>query len=224
MYNIVDLYKKRSDVFINRTVSILSKLDFSADYENELDEFYSGLMESNYNFNEYDVAEAVQDYSSSLADEYNLLNDGIFSAVLVGYYHLWERDIKDLCKRYLRYHSVLEANCELTENTIQRYKYEKVKDFLVFMGAEEAFFNEINVLRLLVNTIKHSSGPSAKELFTHNKKYYLKIMNLCDLEYPDRLECNLEELDLYSLNINDLTYFGAVVNDFWTILAKRIYI
>ena len=158
-YNRVNLYKERSEFFVKRTLSLLEQVHFASDYDKELQEFYSGLL--GIGCEGYSAAEDTMDFSASLADEFMLLSDGIYSAVLTAFFHLWERDIKDLCKRLLRDHPVAKNNKQVTEQELQKYKYHELKSFLIFRGVKEAIFQEINLLRLVANTIKHSTGTSA---------------------------------------------------------------
>jgi hypothetical protein len=192
-YNRINLYKERSESFIQRTISLLGQVDFTSDYDKELREFYNGLLEEGYEA--YSAAEDTMDFSASLADEYMLLSDGIYSAVLTAFFHLWERDIKDLCNRLLRYRPVAKKNKRLTQEELQKYKYDKLKSLLIFWGAKESSFHEINLLRLIVNTIKHSTGPSAAELLITNSKYYYKLSMLCGLqldECPEYVRCDVK--------------------------------
>ena len=217
-YNRINLYKKRSESFVQRTVSLLERVDFASDYDKEVQEFHDELLE--IGCEEYSAAEDTIDFSASLADEYMLLSDGIYSAVLTAFFHLWERDIKDLCNRLLRYRPVAVSNKQVTEQELQNYKYDKLKSLLIFWGAKESIFHEVNLLRLVVNTIKHSTGPSAAELLTNNSKYYNKLVMLCDLRIGDFGKD--DELEM--LNIDDLKYFGGAVNSFWNELGKNIFI
>lgn len=217
-YNRINLYKERSESFVQRTVSLLEQVDFASDYDKELQEFHDGLLETGCEG--YSAAEDTMDFSASLADEYMLLSDGIYSAVLTAFFHLWERDIRDLCKRLLRYRPVAEKNKQVTEKELQKYRYDKLKPLLIFWGAKEAIFQEVNLLRLVVNTIKHSTGTSAKELLTNNSKYYYKLAMLCDLKLDDFRNDDEPEL----LNIDDLKYFGTAVASFWVELGKNISI
>jgi len=215
-YNRINLYKKRAETFARRTISMFEKINYNEDFSREMTEFYTKLLESAYN--EDIVADHVTDFSESLADEYILMSNGIYSAVLTGFYHLWERDVKDLCKHMLLYHPVNDGNKRVTEQIIQDYKYDRLKDLLMHWGAEESFFNELNILRLVVNTIKHSAGPSAAELSINHRKYYHKLSILCDLRISD-LNIDAEN---FMLDIEDLKYFGLCVNTFWDKLCLKI--
>lgn len=217
-YNRINLYKERSASFVQRTISLLGQVDFASDYGKELQGFHDGLLEAGREG--YSAVEDTMDFSASLADEYMLLSDGIYSAVLTAFFHLWERDIKDLCKRLLRYHPVTEKNKQVTEKELQKYKYDKLKSLLIFWGAKEAIFQEVNLLRLMVNTIKHSTGTSAEELLTNNSKYYYKLAMLCDLKLDDFHNADEPEM----LSIDDLKYFGTAVTSFWVELGKHISI
>ena len=213
-YNRINLYKERSESFVHRTISLLGQVDFASAYDKELQEFHDGLLETGCEG--YSAAEDTMDFSASLA----LLSEGIYSAVLTAFFHLWERDIKDLCKRLLRYRPVAEKNKKVTEKELQKYKYDKLKSLLIFWGAKEAIFQEVNLLRLVVNTIKHSTGTSAEELLTNNSKYYYKLAMLCDLKLDDFHNDDEPEM----LNIDDLKYFGTAVTSFWVELGKHISI
>lgn len=217
-YNRITLYKKRSESFVQRTVSLLERLNFTSDYDKELQEFHQGLLEMGCEGD--GAAEDTMNFSASLADEYMLLSDGFYSAVLTAFFHLWERDIKDLCKCLLRYRPVAVRNKQVTEEELQNYKYDKLKSLLIFWGAKESIFHEVNLLRLVVNTIKHSTGPSAAELLTNNSKYYYKLVMLCDLKSGDFRKNDEPGM----LNIDDLKHFGTVVNSFWEELGKNIFI
>lgn len=217
-YNRTNLYKERSKSFAERTVSILESINLTEDYDKELQEYYDSLL--NMGYDGYSASEDIRGFSASLADEFMLLSDGIYAAVLTGFYHLWERDIKDFCKYLLRYRPVAEGNKRVTEEEIQKYNYDKLKALLVFWGAEESILHEVNLLRLVVNTIKHSTGPSATELLKNNNKYYYKLAMLCDL----RIEDFLKDDEIEMLSIDDLKYFGTVVSTFWEELGKSIFI
>jgi len=217
-YNRITLYKKRSKSFAERTIFLLERVNFTSDYDKELQEFHEGLLEMGCEG--YSAAEDTMNFSASLADEYMLLSDGLYSAVLTAFFHLWERDIKDLCKCLLRYRPVAEENKQVTEHELQNYKYDKLKSLLIFWGAKESIFHEVNLLRLVVNTIKHSTGPSAAELLLNNSKYYYKLVMLCDLKIGDFPKDYEPEM----ITIDDLKYFGTVVNSFWEELGKSIFI
>jgi hypothetical protein len=217
-YNRINLYKKRCESFGQRTISLLGQIDLASDYDKELQQFHCGLLE--VGCDGYSAAEDTMDFSASLADEFMLLSDGIYSAVLTAFFHLWERDIKDLCKRLLRYRPVAENNKQITEKELHRYKYDKLKSLLVFWGAKEVIFQDVNLLRLVVNTIKHSTGKSAEDLLTNNSKYYYKLAMLCDLKHDD--VHNDDEPQM--LNIDDLKYFSNAVTSFWVELGKHISI
>jgi hypothetical protein len=217
-YNKVTLYKERSESFVQRTVSLLERVDFASEYDKELQEVHNGLLEAGVDG--YSAAEETMNLSASLADEYMLLADGIYSAVLTALYHLWERDIKDLIKSMLRYYPVAEGSREVTEQDIEKYKYDKLKSLLVFWGAKEINFDDINLLRLVVNTIKHSSGPSAGDLLTTNGKFYYKLTMLCGLPIDQCPE--FEEPAM--LNTHDIKYFGKALTSFWVDLGNVIYI
>lgn len=102
-----------------RAVSLLEQANFASNNNIEVETFHEGLLEGGCDA--YSAAEGTRDFSASLADEYMLLSDGIYSAVLTAFLHLWERDIKDLCKRLLRYFPVAvgNKNRQITEQELQ---------------------------------------------------------------------------------------------------------
>lgn len=217
-YNRITLYKERSESFTERTVSLLEQIDFATKYNNELHELYNSLV--NYGYDGDEAFDQTRDFSASLADEYMLLSDGMYSAVLTGIFHLWERDIKDFCKHMLRYKPVAERDKLVTEQEIHKYNYGKLISLLIYWGASDSIFDEINILRLVVNTIKHSTGPSTDELLITNFKYYKKLEMLCNLNICDI--SNNDELEM--LVIDDIKFFGKVVSTFWQELGKSICI
>ena len=131
-YSIIMLYLKRSQNFGERVVSLLRQIDFEKSYSKEMADFEEGMFGAGIEGG--DVYDAVMDFSSDLADEYILLSDGIYSAVLTSFYHLWEHDIKELCKHKLRYSAVADGDDLVTDRKIQNYKYEKLKSLLLFWG------------------------------------------------------------------------------------------
>jgi hypothetical protein len=215
-YNIINLYKDRAESFVKRTVAVLKQANITSGYDKELNKHFKDLVEAG--IEGYDAADETSDFSASLADEYLLLNDGIYSAILTSYFHLWERDMKDLCKVLLRYRPVTDNNKDVTEKVLKNYKYEQIKSLLAFYGARESIFHKVDLLRLVVNTAKHSDGGSAKELLATNSKYYYKLAMLCGLP----TEIPLESFDQSMLGVEDLKYFGVSLVSFWEELGKDI--
>ncbi|MDO8723809.1 MAG: hypothetical protein Q7J31_16510 [Syntrophales bacterium] len=205
---------------MKRILALLKRMELDKSFSKELADFQEELLQAGVEAEEaYDYA---RDFESSLADEYLLLSGGIYSAILTALYHLWERDIKDFCKHMLRYYPVAgQKNKIVTEQNIQEYNYDKLKSLLIFWGAEETIFPEVNLLRLIVNTIKHGSGPSAIELVKSNNKYYRMLALLCDLDL-NLLNNSFGEAEI--LDIDDVKYFGTVLSSFWAELGKTISI
>jgi hypothetical protein len=216
-YSIITLYLKRSQNFGERVASLLRRVDLERGYSQEIVDFEEGLFQAGVEGE--NVYDAVMDFSSDLADEYMLLSDGIYSAVLTSIYHLWEHDIKDLCKHKLRYSAVAEGDELVTDQKIQYYKYEKLKSLLLFWGAQESTFDQVNLLRLVANTIKHGAGPSASELLNNNKKYYRKLALFRDLDL-DGARDDFAESEV--LGVEDIEYFRAALATFWVELDKSI--
>jgi hypothetical protein len=192
-------------------------MDFEKDYSKEISDFEEALFRGGIEGG--DVYDSVMDFSSDLADEYMLLSDGIYSAVLTAFYHLWEHDIKDLCKHKLRYSAVADGDELVTDQKIQNYKYEKLKSLLLFWGAQESTFDQVNILRLVANTIKHGAGPSASDLLNSSRKYYCKLGLFRDLD-PNALDDDFADSEV--LGIEDIEYFRAVLATFWTELGESI--
>jgi hypothetical protein len=190
-------------------------------FSKEVDDFQDGLLRAGIQGEE--VYDQVMDFSSSLADEYILLTDGMYSAVLVSMYHLWEHDIRDLCKHkpVLSATILMDGDEPLTDQKIQGYKYEKLKSLLMFWGVQEPIFNQVNLLRLVANTAKHGSGPSATELLSVNKRYYCKLALLRDLEISD---AGLSYNEIEPLTVDDIKYFASVLSAFWVELGKQVNI
>lgn len=218
-YSLISRYQKRSEMFVERILSLLMQMKLNDNFSKEVDNFHEEMVHAGVPGE--DAYDCLVDFESSLADEYLLLSDGIYSAVLTAFYHLWERDVKDLCKRMLRYYPVEDQrNRIITEDIVQKYQYYDLKGLLEFWGAEELIFAEINLLRLMVNTIKHGLGPSADELSKNNCSYHRKLALLCDLELADVTNSD----DAMVLDIDDIKYFGAVLSSFWMELGKKISI
>lgn len=218
-YSIIMLYKERSENFDRRVMSFLKFMKPEEDFSKELAKFEESLFTAEVDGE--DVSDYAMDYASSLAEEYMLLSDGIYSAVLTGLYHLWERDIKDLCKHKLLYDptTLTRHGKQVTEQNIQDYDYNYLKSLLIFWGAQESIFNEVNVLRLIVNTIKHGPGSSAKQLLESSREYYCKLAMFCHLEVID---CQIDHEKLGKLDINDIKRFGTALSTFWASLGENV--
>ncbi len=132
----IRLYRERSEGFVNRILSLLERMKLDEGFSEELADFQRQVSEAGVQGE--DAYDCLTDFESSLADHYFLLSDGIHSAVLTALYHLWERDTRDLCKRMLQYKPVAKDDDEVTERTIQNYKYDKLRDLLSFWGAQES--------------------------------------------------------------------------------------
>ncbi len=212
-YSRIRLYLKRSESFANRAISLLERMQIEKGFSEEVDDFQDGLLKAGAP--DEAVYDQVMDFSSSLADEYTLLTDGMYSAVLVSMYHLWEHDIRDLCKLkpVLTDEPVMTDRGELvTDRDIQGYKYKKLKSLLMYWGAQEQIFDRVNLLRLIANTAKHGSGPSATELLGANRGYYCKLALLRDLEISD---AGLSYDEVEPLTVDDIRFFASVLRSFW---------
>ncbi len=119
-YSRIRLYLQRSESFANRATSLLERMQIERGFSGEADDFQDALLSAGVQ--DEAVYDEVIDFSSSLADEYMLLTCGMYSAVLVSMYHLWEHDIRDLCKHIpvLTYKRVMTNRGELvTDRHIQ---------------------------------------------------------------------------------------------------------
>ena len=87
------------------------------------------------------------------------------------------------------------------------------------MGAQESTFEQVNLLRLVANTIKHGAGPSASDLLNSSRKYYCKLALFRDLDF-DSVRDDFAESDV--LGIEDIEYFRAVLSTFWAELGESI--
>lgn len=214
-YHFITRYRERAEAFARRSISTLEKIDFSEDFNQETSECYNKLVQAGYD--DYTAYENTKDLEASLALEYCLLNDGIYTAVLMSFYHLWERDIRDLCKLILRYYEATltspKKTKKVTAQEIANFKFEDFKSFFAAFGLPAEHFKDINLLRLIVNTAKHSSGPSANELKQLDSQWYCKLSNMCDLDdFPDDEE---PTVSAHSVTIEDVKHFEAVINVFW---------
>ncbi len=218
-YSIIRLYLKRSESFTARAISLLKQVQLEEGFDKEVDDFREGM--SGAGVPDEVVSDQIIDFSSSLADEYLVLTNGIYSAVLTSMYHLWEHDAKELCKWIprLRDIEVSDGDRPITEQAIQSYRYEKTKDLLVFLGAQESIFDQVNLLRLVANTAKHGAGPSATELMRVGREYYCKLAYFKGLEIT---EAGLTYGDIGALEVGDIEYFAGILNAFWTELGEQI--
>ena len=216
-YSITILYKERSEKFVRRAIPLLEFMKPEEDFSKELSEFEERLFTPEVDGG--DIASYAMDYAASLAEEYMLLSDGIYSAVLTSLYHLWERDIRDLCKHKSSYDPITRNGKKVLEQNIQNYDYETLKSLLMYWGAQGSIFHDVNILRLVVNTIKHGRGPSAKQLLESNRGYYCKLAMFCSLEVID---CQIDYEELDRLGINDIKHFGTALSTFWALLGENI--
>jgi hypothetical protein len=216
-YSRIRLYQERSEGFVNRILSLLERMKLDEGFSEELADFQRQVSEAGVQGE--DAYDCLTDFESSLADHYFLLSDGIHSAVLTALYHLWERDTRDLCKRMLQYSPVADGHQDVTDRKIQTYKYDKIRSLLIFWGAQESIFDDVDLLNVLANTIKHGPGSSATGLLKRSSKYYDKLTLFCNLEFNDYDNYSDEA---YRLNIDDIKYFGSVLSTFWAEIGKNI--
>jgi hypothetical protein len=193
-------------------------MQFEEDFSNEVADFQDRICEAG--MPEQDACDQVTDFSSALADEYILLTNGLYSSILASMYHLWERDIKDLCKHRIVFSGTTLADGRgdpVIDQKIQSYKYETIKSLLVFWGAQEAIFDQVNLLRLVANTAKHGAGPSAQELLNVSGEYYGKLALFGDLEIGE-----LGNSEIGPFDVGDVERFAAALSTFWTELSEQI--
>ena len=216
-YSRVRLYLERAESFSDRAISLLKRMDLESGYSKEIADFEDAMFSAGIDGEE--VYYQVSDFSSSLSDEYTLLVNGMYSSVLISLYHLWEHDIRDLCKHKLWWSPVSKGDDPVTEQEIQRYRYEALKSLLVFWGAQESTFDQVNLLRLVANTAKHGRGPSAAELLTVSREYYCKLALFRDLEID---EPGIPYDEIANLSISDIEYFRTVLRNFWMQLGEQV--
>ncbi len=216
-YSRARLYLKRAQSFSDRAISLLKRMSLENGYSKEITDFQDQLFSAGIDGE--DIYSQVSDFSSSLSDEYNLLINGMYSSVLISLYHLWEQDIRDLCKHKSWWSPVNRGSSPVTEQEIQRYKYETLKSLLLLWGAQEFTFNQVNLLRLVANVAKHGRGPSATELLAVSREYYCKLILFRDLEVD---EVGIQYDEIANLSINDIEYFQSVLRDFWVELGEQV--
>jgi hypothetical protein len=216
-YSRVKLYLERAESFSDRAISLLKRMNLENGYTKEITDFQDRLFSTGIDSEE--IYNQVSDFSSSLSDEYTLLINGMYSSVLISLYHLWEHDIRDLCKHKSWWSSVSKEGNPVTEQEIQRYQYETLKSLLQFWGAQESTFDQVNLLRLVANTAKHGPGPSATELLSVSREYYCKLALFRDL---DILEVGVQYDEIANLSINDIEYFRSVLKSFWMELGDQV--
>lgn len=108
----------------------------------------------------------------------------------------------------------------VAELDVDKYSYDKIRSLLIVYGAKELYFENVNILRLVVNTIKHSTGHSAKQLLATGSLYYNKLILLCNLQISGSSRGDPPDI----LNIGDVKYFGIVLTGFWSELSKTVVI
>lgn len=127
-YHLITRYSERAEAFVKRSISTLEKIDFAEDFNKETRGHYDSLLEAGCDG--YTAAEDTMDLEASLATEYFSLCNGMYTAVLMSFYHLWERDIRDLCKRLLRCYQVTSAPGRIvTQDDVHKFTFERLKNF-----------------------------------------------------------------------------------------------
>jgi hypothetical protein len=208
---------ERAQSFSDRAISLLKPMNLENGYSKEITDFQDQLFSAGLDGE--DIYSQVSDFSSSLSDEYNLLINGMYSSVLISPYHLWEHDIRDLCKHKSWWSPVNNGSSPVSEKEIQRYKYDTLKSLLLFWGAQESTFDHVNLLRLVANVAKHGRGPSSTELLAVSREYYCKLILFRDLEVD---EVGIQYDEIANLSINDIEYFQVVLKTFWTELGEQV--
>lgn len=217
MMNLIKLiYLDRARSYAPRIIELLNGVDVESKFNQEVSDYEKKLNEYDLDIDSaYDLYIQKQ---SSLADELSLFQDSLYASALSSFFHLWERDVRQLCKRLLRQMSVTDDKGKLIkEKDIEKFYFDKIKEFLIAFGASEESFKEIEKLHVIVNVIKHSKGSASDTLRRLDYNYYKKLAHFCELDI------NFGDIsDLSKLEIEDVKYFGQAVIDFWENLSKEI--
>lgn len=213
-------YQKRAEIYSERAFELLKRIDLNEEFSREMEDCHSALNDSELNSEQtYNV---LIDQESSLADEFILLQNEIYGATIASFHHLWERDVKELCScRLLRNYKVSSKKQIITEENVAKFSFNNVKDFLVVFEVPEKAFDEMYILSLVANVIKHGRGDSSKSLRKFAPEMYAKLVYMCDLYEPDWSEEGIEiNSNMGMLKIEDIKRFADATVAFWKNLSE----
>jgi hypothetical protein len=171
-----------------------------------------------------DVADLAEMAQEKAIDYYTIMSNmkhaliGLFTS---GLFHLFEQQI------FLFYNrALLEYGEEKAK--ISDVGWKKLKSRLKSEGIDLdslKFFQEIDILRLVANVIKHAEGWSADELKKFKPDYFKPDKSILPLEIPSYLEIQVE-LPLTGEDIkipsDDFIQYCEDVKAFWRELGERL--
>ena len=97
----------------------------------------------------------------SVYSDLKFVRDQVTGLAIAGIYHLWERLLKNVLVRQYRHYDIP------TKEDVFKANFPKLENFLQDVGwsiKAEAFYSDLDCLRLVANVVKHGDGDACKRL------------------------------------------------------------
>ncbi len=156
-----------------------------------------------------EIADIANDAALSHYVDLVFVKGQLFGLAIAGLYHLWERLLKEFIVRELGKGPWDEIS---KKKTVDEWTFENLRGLLELVGfdiRERGFFRDLNVLRLITNTVKHGDGISCRELADEAPELFDRMMH----DTAPSL-FSLKAADL-SLEPKHFDQFAKAVVDFW---------
>lgn len=206
--------KAYSEGFSLRVIPTFDNIELEA--EKATQEHWDNSMQSTAYEGDYydhgDFAEAAEDAGIQMYENLSFVRQQLIGLSIAGLYHLWERTLKQFIAKEFRhyYHDeqifkdLAKENFEGVVKLLQQFGYDLTK---------ELYYNKLNELRLITNTIKHGEGRACDDL--------IKIApNLFD-DFLKTFEISPAAEDLI-LSPEDFRIYTDAITKFWMMLPQRM--
>ena len=110
-----------------------------------------------------EIADAAIGHGMEVYGDLEFVRQQLIGLATAGLYHLWERLLKEFIVREFRYYSPPP----IRPDQVRRVDFAKLEQLLRELGwaiRGEEFYDDLDCLRLVANTVKHGDGPSCDDL------------------------------------------------------------
>lgn len=214
MHAALETTKAYSDGFSFRLIPIFDNIEVEA--EKVIQEHWDNSMTSTAYEGDYydhgDLAEAAQDAGNQMYQNLSFVRQQLIGLSIAGLYHLWERTLKQFIEKEFRHYSfddkifkdLRKANFEEIVELLQQFDHDLTK---------EPYYNKLDELRLIANTIKHGEGKSCDDL--------IKVAPHLFDGFLKTFEISPTAQDL-ALSPEDFRVYTDAVTQFWMLLPTKM--
>lgn len=212
----IEIYKKELSLvedYYDRTKKPFNDIGKEADD-------YANLIYKNYVGNEdtdpASVAELAQEKGIELFEFLSIMKSNHLLMTISMLYHIWEQQLVKFTTIELKHYIKLGAKTLEFADIKKVFKSHKIDIEKI------KSWKKIKEVKLLVNTIKHSEGPSAKDLRKIRPDFFKSnLLNGIDtLDFTEAVLLDENSLQVKEKDLND--YIEAVIT-FWDEMPERAF-